>query len=205
MALITCPYCGHKNISDYNDCCPECGKTLSSTEDYIKIKKIQAEKNERNAARLRDEADKNRQRNERLINAKRRLLPELKKKLAEIDTIPYPKKPKFLYALFNKGDGARISIYIFFFLLILSIVLLFVYRPLFVVCVILTVVEGIYVIVTAVISHIQNLNEYYYITDDFDYYKEELKNQIRKQYNKKANNMAVHNSIEEPEFISNWS
>ncbi|MBQ7504577.1 MAG: hypothetical protein IJT79_04595 [Ruminococcus sp.] len=178
---------------------------MSSTEDYIKIKKIQAEKNERNAARLRDEADKNRQRNERLINAKRRLLPELKKKLAEIDTIPYPKKPKFLYALFNKGDGARISIYIFFFLLILSIVLLFVYRPLFVVCVILTVVEGIYVIVTAVISHIQNLNEYYYITDDFDYYKEELKNQIRKQYNKKANNMAVHNSIEEPEFISNWS
>lgn len=206
MALITCPHCGSKNISDYQSVCPKCGESLSNFDDRTLAHNYQAEKNERNAARLRDEADKNRLRNKRLVAAKRRLLPELKKELDKIDRITIPQKPSFLYALlFNKGSGARISICLFFAAIVLTAVLFFVYKPVFFISLIITFGVGVFSIVTAIKDYRKELTEYYYITDDFDFYKEDLKNQVRKKYNKKAENIAIHNSTKEPDFISNWS
>ena len=205
MALITCPHCGSKKISDYQSVCPKCGKPLSNFDNQTSAPKTHYENPEGNTARLRDETDKNRLRNERLNAAKRSLLPELKKELAEIDRIPFPDKPSFFYALFNKGDGARISIYFFFALVVLAAGFYFVFKPIFIICALAALGFGIFTVVTAIIDYSKKLNDYYYITDDFDFYKEDLKNQVRKKYNKQAENMAVHNSPEEPDFISNWS
>ena len=205
MALITCPHCGSKKISDYQSVCPKCGKPLSNFDNQTSVQNTDSENTEGNTARLRDEADKNRLRNERLIAAKRSLLPELRKELAEIDRIPFPDKPSFLYALFNKGNGARISIYIFLAFVVLSAVFYFVFKPIFVLFALAALGFGIFTVVTAIIDYSKKLNDYYYITDDFDFYKEDLKNQVRKKYNKKAENIAIHNSPEKPDFISNWS
>ena len=205
MALITCPHCGSRNISDYQSICPNCGESLSNFIDYKNANSFQAEKNERNAARLRDEADKNRLRNERLNAAKRSLLPALKKELAEIDGMSIPDKPRFLHALFDKGGGARISIYLFFAFIVVTAFLVSVSKPIFIFSSAAALGLGIFTLITAIKDYRRKLDEYYYITDDFDYYKEELKNQVRKKYNEKAENMAVHNSPDKPDFISNWS
>ena len=207
MALITCPHCGSRNISDYQSNCPKCGKSLSNFDDRNTntAKKDHTEPTERNAARLRDEAEKNRLRNEKLNEAKRSLLPELRKELDEIDRMPIPNKPGFIHVLFNKGSGARISIYLFFALIVETALMFFVDKSIFSVSGLSAFAVGVFCLITAINDYSIRLSDYYYITDDFDYYKEELKNQVRKEYNEKAENIAVHNSSEKPDCISNWT
>lgn len=206
MALITCPNCGSKNISDYKTLCPVCGLPLSNFDDHSLAQKYQDEKNERKSARLKIEADKTRLRTERLNKAKQSLMPELKKELDEIDNLKVPDKPRFIYALINKGGDVRISVFLFLILLVVTVCLLFFSSYLiFAVFLALTVISASYLIITAYFEHQKELEKYYAVVDDFNGYKENLKNRVRKKYDKEAENLAVYNSKDEPDIITNWS
>lgn len=202
MALITCPHCKSKNISDYKTLCPVCGSPLSNFDDRAMAEKFQAEKNKRNSARLKAEAEKQQARNERLKTAKKSLMPKLKKELDEIDIIPFPDKPRFIYAVVNKG-GLRISLFL---LLVLLTAVFYFFNPvLFVLFLIASSVVLCYILIEAYLKYQRKLSDYYQIADDFDGYKEKLRNKIIDKYDKEAINIAVFNSEDEPDIISQWS
>lgn len=206
MALITCPHCGSKNISDYKTLCPVCGVPLSNFDDHSMAQKYQDEKNERKSARLKIEADKTRLRTERLAKARQSLTPALNKELDEIDNLQIPDKPRFIYALINKGGDVRISIFLFLMLLVVTLCFFFFSSYLlFTLFLILTAISAVYLIFTAYFEYKKELKKYYAVTEDFDGYKENLKNRVRKKYDREAENLAVYNSKDEPDIITNWS
>ena len=193
MALITCPNCGSKNISDYKTLCPVCGVPLSNFDDHSLAQKYQDEKNERKSVRLKIEADKTRQKTERLNKAKQSLMPELKKELDEIDNLQIPDKPRFIYALINKGFDVRISIFLFLILLVVTLCLfLFSSYLMFAIFLVLTIITAVYLIVSAYFEHQKELEKFYAVVDDFDGYKENLKKTVRKKYDKEAQNLTVY-------------
>lgn len=195
MALITCPHCGRRNVSDYQSVCPACGEPLSfMTENGEPVRPRRAEIKT-------NKEEKNRLRNERLDEAKRALLPELRRELNRIDAMTVPDKPSFFKELGRKTAPLLLLLLS----AVLTAVVFFLLRPWLVVCLILTLCVLCYAVFTAFRSYRKELGEYYEITDDFDDYKEGLKDEVREKYLKLAENMAIHNSKETPSFISNWS
>ena len=102
-------------------------------------------------------------------------MPELKKELDEIDNLKVPDKPRFIYALINKGSDVRISVFLFLILIVVTSCLFFFSSYLmFAIFLALTIITALYLTVSAYFEYQKELKKYYAVVDDFDGYKENL-------------------------------
>ncbi len=180
MALITCPECHQTNISDTAEQCPKCGYSIK--EHFMREK------------RRIEYAERERLQQEKIREEEQRIQPELEQKLAEIDNLPYPKKPSFAKTLFHDEGGGSTLIYLLIGALVFTLLLSFVsalFRFLFAVILVLGVP---FVLFIAFGDYKAAVSRYEEETKDWEKYKAERKEKIRSDYKDYAQNLALYGS-----------
>lgn len=195
MALIKCPECGRKNISDTAEQCPECGYAVK--EHFLREE------------RKKQIAEEERRMIEKISAENERLEPELNMKLAEIDRLcprskpEEPKKAKHLFYYNNKISMFSLALIIAPIMFLLCLVTkLYIFIFLFAVLIVLGIPFSIY------LTYIEWNDMYSYYkkeyadwekqTNDWEGYKKQRKDAIRKEYREIASNMAKYGTREKP-------
>ncbi len=195
MALISCPECGRKNISDTAEQCPECGYAVKEHFLREERKKRIAEEEWRMGEKISAENE--------------RLEPELNRKLAEIDRLcprSKPEEPKKAKHLFYYNDKISMFSWMLIIAVIMFLLCLVTQSGFFIFLLAVLIVAGIpfSIYITYLdwdIMYNCYKNEYAdweKQTNDWEGYKKQRKDAIRKEYREIASNMAMYGTRETP-------
>ncbi len=178
MALVDCPECGHPDISDTAEACPQCGYAIKEHFQREKQRKLQEENQRRIAEERQKEVEE--------LNLER------DKKLQEIDNLPYPTKPSLLNDIKSPLVGWTVGIIVGSFLLAGLFADTFIMYLCSLVCVVALVI-GAPIVVYVVLSDYKSSRDLYLeSTEDWEKYKDGKKEAIRKEYDEYASNITQY-------------
>lgn len=184
MALVNCPECGRENISDTAEQCPECGYAVKK--HYEREKRLELIEEER------------KQLEERKQEEIKKLQPELNRKLKEIDSLPYPEKPSVFNSIFGGDSGwlSYVTIIALFFSFLFGFVV--VESGLFRVAFVLLLIWTPFWLFLCRDDYKTKESFYQNKISDWEKYKENQKESIKKKYESYADNLAQYGSRERP-------
>ncbi len=170
MALVKCPECGRENVSDSAEMCPDCGYSIKTHFEKIKMEE------EEKIRRQKQEEEDEQRRQERYEE----LTKNLGQELQDIDNMPYPDKPSYFKELFN-GGGSEYT-YTAIIVLVLSLLL----APVSFIFAIILVIGIPVVLYITYLDYKMFMDTYREQIDDLKKYKEQRKENLIEGYKRKA-------------------